>query len=251
MAKRTAKKVTRNSAAKPARQRPKAGRVATGIPGFDKVIDSGIPVGTLTLLSGKCGTGKSLFSLQFLCEGAKAGEPGIYISLEEDPADILENIRPFGWKAEELIRQGKLVIIKPDLHRFDLLKQTIVDEVDRIGAKRLVINPLTSLTSFFDNVYDARKALSDLRRQMKELECTGLAVCDIREDASIYSSTGYEEFVASGVIVLDVRLNKDSNSYVRTLFLRKMERSSHSLKLVPLEIGPRGIRVYPDAEVFD
>ncbi|MFA5246537.1 MAG: ATPase domain-containing protein [Candidatus Micrarchaeia archaeon] len=237
-------------AAKPVKHRTKAGRIATGIPGLDEVIEGGIPIGTLTLLSGKCGTGKSIFSLQFLCEGARQGEPGVYISLEEDPADILENIRPFGWKAEELIKQGKLAIIKPDLHRFDVLKQTIADEVDRIGAKRLVINPFTSLTAFFDNVYEARKALSDLRRQMKTLECTGLAVCDIKEDTNLYSSTGYEEFVASGVIVLDVRLNKESNSYVRTLFVRKMERSSHSLKLVPMEIGPKGVSVYPEAEVF-
>ena len=57
-------------------------RVATGIPGFDSILQGGIPFGTTILLSGACGTGKSTFAMQFLYNGAKHwGEPGVYVTL--------------------------------------------------------------------------------------------------------------------------------------------------------------------------
>ena len=225
--------------------------VETGIPGLDKLIGDGIPAGTLNLLAGRCGTGKTTFAMQFLYHGAKEkDEPGVYISLEKDPEEIIESMKKFNFDLEELISKKKLSVIKPDLSKFDTMKKIIEDEVDRIGAKRLVIDPFTLLTAYFNNIYDARKALADLKRTMKKLDCTALAVSDITEGAQTFSSTGFEEFVVDGVIVLDLMLKKDSNAYVRTLLIRKMEQTKHSLKLVPIEITNEGIAVYPDADVF-
>lgn len=226
-------------------------RVETGIPGLDGLIENGIPRTSLNLLSGHCGTGKSTFAMQFLYYGAKEkDEPGVYISLEKDPEEIIENMKRFSWNITDLIKQKKISIIKPDLSKFDTMKKVIEDEVDRIGAKRLVIDPFTLITAYFANVYDARKALADLKRTMKKLDCTALAVSDIPEGNETFSSTGFEEFVVSSVIVLGLLLNRDSNVYVRTLVVRKMEATKHSLKLVPIEISNDGLVAHPESEVF-
>jgi len=227
-----------------------AGRVETGIPGFDMMIGGGMVPASFNLLSGSAGTGKSTFALQFLYYGAKEkDEPGIYISLEREPSEIIEHMKKFGWKVDKLIEENKLRIIKPDLAKFETLKNTIADEVDHFGAKRLVINPFSLITAYFANVYDVRRALSDLRGQVNKLGCTTIVVSDIKEDEKILSSTGYEEFVVSGVILLGFS-KKDPSTFVRTILVRKMEETNHSLKLVPMEIGSEGITVYPNAEVF-
>ncbi|VVB65883.1 Circadian clock protein kinase KaiC [Candidatus Gugararchaeum adminiculabundum] len=226
-------------------------RVESGIPGLDEVIEGGFPAGSLNLLAGKCGTGKSTFGMQFLYHGAKnENEPGLYISLEDEPAEVLDDMKRFDWDLEGLIKQKKLSIINPELTKFDSFKMLIEDEIDRIGAKRLVIEPFSLISAYFDNVYDTRRSLATLRRLIKKLGCSTLVIADIREGEQTFSPTGFEEFVVSGVIVLDVILKKDSSSFVRTAFVRKMETTNHSLKLIPMEIGEEGIAVYPDAEVF-
>ncbi len=226
-------------------------RIETGIPGLDKLIEGGIPSGTLNILAGHCGTGKGTFAMQFLHYGAKEkNEPGLYISLEKEPKEILENSDRSNWDLEDLIKKKKLSIIKLELQKFDTLRRAIGDEIDRIDAKRLVIDPFSLLTAYLNNVYDVRKALTALTREVKQLDCTALAIVDTEEGKQALSSTGFEEFAVSGVIVLDLILKKDSNSFIRTVLIIKMARTNHSLKLVPLEIGGDGISTYPETEVF-
>ena len=55
-------------------------RVATGVAGFDGLVQGGLPAGSNILLTGRPGTGKTIFALQYLYNGALKGENGIYIS---------------------------------------------------------------------------------------------------------------------------------------------------------------------------
>ncbi len=224
-------------------------RIFSGIDGFDEAIEGGFVPGSLTLLSGHCGTGRRTFAMQFLVRGAQGGQNGVFISLEKEPSDVIENVERYGWGVEELVKKKKLSIIKPSLHRFDALKQSIEDEVVRTGARRLVISPFSLLTAYIGTTYDARKMLSELRRLMKKLDCTALAVVDIPEGEAAYSPSGFEEFVAGGVLVMGLVIKKDGSSYARTLLVRKMERTAHSLKLIPIEMEADGIHAYPDAAV--
>jgi KaiC/GvpD/RAD55 family RecA-like ATPase len=235
----------------PAPKIPDIERLQTGIPGMDELIEGGIPRTSMVLLSGRSGTGRNTFAVQYLYHGAsERDEPGVYISLEKEPEEIIDAMNRFGWDIKGLMKEKKLAIVKPEIQRFDTLKKVIEDHVDRIGAKRLVISPFSLLSAYFENTYAARKALSELSILVKKLGCTALAVTDIKEGDIVYSSTGFEEFVAGGVIALDLMFKKDSSSYVRTVFIRKMEKTNHSLKLVPIEITADGIKAYPDAEVF-
>ena len=86
-------------------------KLPTGIEGFDDVCHGGLPIGRSTLISGTSGTGKTVFSLNFLYNGIRQyNEPGILVTFEESPLDILRNAASFGWNLQEMVEQDKLFI---------------------------------------------------------------------------------------------------------------------------------------------
>ena len=87
-------------------------KLPTGIEGFDDICQGGLPIGRSTLISGTSGTGKTVFSLNFLYNGIRQyNEPGIFVTFEESPLDILRNAASFGWNLQELVEQDKLFIL--------------------------------------------------------------------------------------------------------------------------------------------
>lgn len=223
----------------------KVNRVATGLGGLDKVLQGGIPRESIILLSGACGTGKSTFAMQFLYYGAKyCNEPGVYVTLEEDPKKLTENMSLFGWDLQALIDRKKLIVIKPDIYKFDSIKQIIGDAIDKIGAKRLVVDSYSVLLTYFSDPYEIRNGLVQLDREIKKMGCTAMVISDIKDNSEIFSTTGVEEFIVDGVIVLYL-IKNPSHPYEskRAISVRKMRATSHPLNLYPFEIGGRGISI--------
>ena len=72
-------------------------RTATGIPGLDELLEGGFPTGRSFLVTGEPGTGKSIFALQFVVEGLKRSERCIFVTADEEPADVLEQAASLGW----------------------------------------------------------------------------------------------------------------------------------------------------------
>jgi len=81
-------------------------RVVTNIPGLDEILNGGIPERNVVLVSGGPGTGKTIMSQQFLWNGLQLGEPGIYVALEEHPAQIRQNMLQFGWNVRLFEEKG-------------------------------------------------------------------------------------------------------------------------------------------------
>jgi KaiC/GvpD/RAD55 family RecA-like ATPase len=222
-------------------------RTATGIPGFDSLIEGGIPAGTTCLLSGSCGTGKSTFAMQFLYNGAKQGEAGVYVTLEEEPENLVQDMRLFGWDIDELIRGKKLLIIKPDVYKFESIKQIIGDAIDKIGAKRLVVDSYSVLLTYFDDPYEIRNGLVQLDREIKKMGCTTIVISDIKDNSETYSTTGVEEFIVDGVIVLYMlRAGEQMSEWQRAIFVRKMRATTHPLSLFHFDITQKGIVVHSE-----
>ncbi|MAG91839.1 hypothetical protein CMO83_04130 [Candidatus Woesearchaeota archaeon] len=88
--------------------------VQTGIPGFDQLLDKGIPKGTATLLCGGPGSGKTIFGLETLHHAANRGEKCIYMTFEENEEKLRHHMEDFGWDAKKLEEEGKLLIKKYD-----------------------------------------------------------------------------------------------------------------------------------------
>src|SRR5688572_32204042 len=87
-------------------------KLPTGIESFDVIAKGGLPKNRTTLLSGTAGSGKTVFAMQFLAAGIRdGGEPGVFVTFEESPADIRANMLEFGWDLEAWERDGLLAFV--------------------------------------------------------------------------------------------------------------------------------------------
>jgi len=224
-------------------------RVQTGVKGFDELIEGGIPENSLVIVTGGCGTGKSIFGMNFLVEGALNGEPGVYVSLEEDVEENKKEMALFGWPIKQLVSEKKLLLTQPELYDYDKLITQIEDSVTKLKAKRIVIDSSSLIGLYFKDAFKVRKALIDLENMLKRLNCTAVVINEIKEGEESLSTYGVEEFIADGVIVLYCQ--KKENLFGRAVAIRKMRSTNHSMKVHPIQIRrPGGITVFPSEEVF-
>ena len=223
----------------------KVKRIKSGVKGLDSLIEGGFPDNSLILLSGTCGTGKSLFGINFLIEGALNGQPGVYVSLEESPEENIRQMKSFGWPVDKLIKERKLLIIQPTLYNYEALLTKIEDAVNMIGAKRLVLDSLSIIGMYFDNMYKVRKSILELSALLKRVGCTTIAIDETEKEEDL-SAFHVEEFVVDGLIILYYM--RGDGKFQRALTVRKMRSTNHSYKIHPFEIkSPGGVIVSPKA----
>ena len=79
--------------------------IMTGIPGFDELLEEGIPEGANLLVAGGTGSGKTIFCLQALVNKAREGRKCLYMSFEESEEKLKDHMDDFGWNPEELIKK--------------------------------------------------------------------------------------------------------------------------------------------------
>ena len=123
--------------------------VTTGVPGLDPLLDGGFPRGSSTLVVGARGAGKTLLGLQFALEGARQGEPGLFLSFRETADQLARKTTPFGWEGlfREALGAGTLTILRtpPVELNADALADTLIARLDETGARRLVVDEVGEL----------------------------------------------------------------------------------------------------------
>lgn len=235
-------------------------RVKTGIPGLDELTEGGFPQGRSVLVSGGCGTGKTIFTMQYIYEGArKYSEPGIYVTLDERPDLIRQDITRFGWDVRKLEEENMVQIIDASIAKlgipseeeysmpatgFDLdkLLLEIMRVAKRIGAKRVAIDSLPALGFNYENENEIRKAILKISYLLMRIGVTSILTSEITEGSNKYGKFGVEEYVVDGVVTLHyMGIGTQSN---RTLHIRKMRATKHSEDLHPLEITSKGIIIH-------
>ena len=235
------------------------GRLSTGVEGLDEKMEGGLPKGSVTLITGKTGTGKTAFSSSFLYSGALKGEPGVYITAEEREEDIKGDIKTmFGWDFDTLEGTNliRFITIKPvfpgkvitgeelarliRLYVFDLA-QKIEAGVKEINAKRLVLDSVSIIEMFIKDEYMCRVAMMQLIEKLRELGVTSLLTGTIPEASEALSGGGIVEFIVDGIIKLD--FVPVAEEFKRTLTIRKMRRTDHSIFIHPFDFTDTGLKV--------
>lgn len=235
-------------------------KTPTGIEGLDKMLNGGLIQGRNVLLSGPCGSGKSILAMQFLYHGAtKYNEPGLYITLEETKEKLCEDIEKFGMDLKKLEKTGNLTIIggpiaslNKYMEKVDANIKNLTQEIEEVikekNIKRVVIDSVNLLTMLSKNEDERRKALAMISNTLSELGCTSLLISETREGTMELSRYGIEEFVVDGVIVL--YLVRQGNKFAPGITVRKMRGTNHDKEIRYYQITNSGIQVYPEEAVF-
>jgi len=241
-------------------------RVKTNIPGFDELVEGGLPEGRSFLVSGGTGTGKTIFATQFLINGIKLGEPGVYLTLDERPELIREDMQRFGWNLRKMEDDGLLKIVDGTMAKlgmpsdeefslpatgFDLdkLLLELMRAIKKVKAKRVVLDSIPALGFNFENEHEVRKAVLKIVYLLSRAGVTTVFTTEINEDSKQLGKYGVEEFVADGVIVLHyMGIGTQSN---RTLHIRKMRATKHSEDLHPIQITESGMKIHKVEEDYN
>ncbi len=227
-------------------------KTSTGISGLDQITGGGLPSGRVTLVAGSAGAGKTLLGLQFLVSGAREfGEPGVLLTFEESAAKVAANVRSLGFDLDEMQRDGKLVMLsfrlEPDdvvaAGDFDLepIFVTLADAIDRVGAKRVVLDTVEVLFGTLGDDSIVRSELGRLARWLEDRGVTAIVTGE-RGERSI-TRHGIEEYVSDCVIVLDHRVRDEIST--RRLRVVKYRGSAHGTNEFPFLISAKGFVVLP------
>jgi KaiC/GvpD/RAD55 family RecA-like ATPase len=238
-------------------------RVKTGIPGLDGILHGGFIKGNNILISGSAGTGKTIFSMQFLVSGIiNYDEPGIFITLEELPKELRREAGQFGWDFKKYEKENKLIIIDAASAKaglptdesyairsgFDIneLAEQIYAAASKIKATRVVLDSISSLDIRFNDAQEMRTAIFKISALLRELGITSVMTTEMA-DNYFFSRYGVEEFIAQGLVLL--YLKEQDNEMRRSLIVRKMRSTAHSLRRYPFEISSIGLVVMPSEEI--
>ncbi|MEK6938819.1 MAG: ATPase domain-containing protein [Nanoarchaeota archaeon] len=237
--------------------------IKTGIPWFDELFEHGIPRGNSVIVAGGAGSGKTIFCLQTLFKHASEGEKCLYMSFEESEEHLIHHMEDFGWDPHPLIKKGNLLIKR--FNPFDITysvdallmkaKGELLIDVEPIIFPEgfhpdiIVLDSLTAIASAFTGKEDSyRIYIEQLFRFFEQVNATSLLITETEQVPKMFSSTGVEEFLADGVIVLYAI--KRGNIRENAIEVLKMRGEKHQKKIVAMQISDKGITVYPEQEVF-
>ncbi|MBI2499533.1 hypothetical protein HYV88_04800 [Candidatus Woesearchaeota archaeon] len=219
----------------------------TGVPGLDKILKGGFRENASVLIKGAPGSGKTVLALNFIIDGAKNGEKGLFITTE-DLDDVRAYAKTLGMNLEKYEKEKKVFLVSQTISLKKLVSiATPLDIIERNKIKRVAIDSLTIFKfSTWGNELNYRKEILDLINSMRKV----LLVAISEEDFTSVDINGYqpEEYLFDGVIrLLKVRKN---NRYERCIQVVKMRGQDHSIDIYPLIIKEGGMFVYPDEIPF-
>ncbi|USS40708.1 AAA family ATPase [Thermococcus aggregans] len=215
----------------------------TGIDYFDEyILKDGFPDGSLILIAGEPGAGKTIFSATFLYNGAtKFGEKGIYISLAETKSEFYESMRQLGMDFEELENKGLfkfMDFVTVGKETIDKEISLLIEEIAKFQPKRIVIDSI----SVFAQILGAEKTRvflhTMLGRFIKAHNSTALLVAE-KPVGTEKIGYGIEEFVVDGVVIL--RYESFGEVTRRVMEIPKMRRRSVEKSQYEYVITQKGI----------
>ena len=224
-----------------------------GIDGLDALLEGGLPDGNTLLVQGAPGTGKTVFALQYLYEGAtRLDAPGVMVTFEEQPRRIYRDARALGWDFELLEREGRLLVVytSPGVFLRELESSRYTQMVQDYGLRRVVVDSLT-LFETLPQVLAEDVTRVRFERIVNALRRDGLSVLLTRElgTRDTPNVVTPEEYVADTIVHLEYKPVGDRR--VRLLEILKHRGSRHSPFQHHFVIRPGGLQIFPDGDGYD
>jgi circadian clock protein KaiC len=219
-------------------------RVKTGIGELDEMLKGGFMPGDAVMLAGSAGTGKTTLALQYLVNGVKLGEPGMYVTFEELPDQIYRDAKNFGWDLRMMEEENKLRVIctSPSLLLESDDDSLLDDALRDVQPRRLVIDSLSHLEMFVKKD-DMRK---EAYRLVRYLKTRGVSSLLLWESPQISGSTFTATDVGLSFLVdciVALKPVEIESSLRKALVVLKMRGSDHDKRLREFEITQHGVAI--------
>lgn len=237
----------------------KGTRVSTGIKGLDELLHGGLPRGSITLVSGTPGTGKTILCFQFINAGLQTGEKCLFLTSDDRISNLLMQARELGFNFDDAAKAGQLKFLYLNPER-STLHHEMEEEIKNHTYTRIVLDSLTPLSEMpiwvvsrgseiipsddaannspfpINSIQAMRVHLRRLMSILKSENCTTLVTSEVPEGSRDLSRDSVSEFIVDGIFVLDLDPTMDR----RKLTIRKMRATKHTLKPHTIEIMERG-----------
>src|SRR5712692_1787485 len=219
-------------------------RVKTGIVELDEMLRGGFMPGDAVMLAGSAGTGKTTLGLQYLVNGVKQGEPGIYVNFEELPDQIYRDAKNFGWDLRKMEEEGKFRVIctSPSLMLESGDGSLLDDVLKEVQPRRLVIDSLSHLEMFVKK----EEMRMEAYRIVSYLKNRGIRSVLLWESPQISGASFSVTDVGLSFLVdciVALKPVEIESSMRKALVILKMRGSDHDKRLREYEITPQGVRV--------
>ena len=230
-----------------------AERMSTGTIELNTLMSGGPRAGSITLIAGAVGTGKTLASLQFLMAGASKGEKGLFIGFRETPHQLIDKARFFNLDLEGAVRDGRVAIIQRAPVDLDIDQVTweTLQTADRLAPRRLVIDSISAIQDAMPAERSLRGFMAALAAQLHSLQVTSLIVHEIQEVIGSeldFSATPLAN-LAENLILL--RWVEYRSEMYRILSILKMRDSAYDASIRQVVITDRGIQVLQRLETAE
>lgn len=227
-------------------------KTPTGITGLDEILNGGVPVGGLTVVSGGPGSGKTILGLEFLFRGAMEGRPGIMLTFEEREDALRAYARSFGWDIASLEDSGGLALLgarfNPDAilsGDFDLgsILAILSHKSEQMNARQVVIDAPDVFLRLLDNRTKERAEIYKLNDWLLDNEMSTLMTVKRIPEVGTPSYYDFLDYLADCLIQLDQRVTDQVTT--RRMRVLKYRGSAYGRNEYPFGITDRGLRIIP------
>lgn len=222
-------------------------RINSGIHGLDNLVEGGFPENSTVLIAGGAGTGKTIFCCQYLWQGLQNGENCLFITVEENDEDIIEDAAQFGWDFGQYEDSFEIEYLNPFQIRGGLADQMPLNDrinslIQKLGADRVVIDSVSVLGMRTEGDSEVRQQLYELINLLKKNDVTTVMTAEIPgKESDKLSRFGVEEFVSDAVLVLKgIGVGGEMG---RRLIIEKMRRTNIDEDIYPIKFTEDGLKV--------
>lgn len=208
-------------------------RLSTGTDGLDQFIDGGFPVGSVNLVTGGPGSGKTTMCSQFVREGMESDEKCLYITTGQRPSDVRQDAKEFGIELDITDENLSMAHVSPSQQVAEDIKERISDS----SYERIVLDSISVFEMNWGQKEQIRKYVNRLMEHFRDIDATVLVTSERVDSDGPLTRFGVAEFLVDGVIVLEGYALGET-SY-RTARIVKMRRT-------PIEGSPLSVNFADD-----
>lgn len=219
-------------------------RLGSGVPGLDDLLHGGLLKRSVSLISGSTGVGKTTLGVQFLLEGVRRREPGLYVTLEEGPEQLLASADALGLPLRAAVAAGvvEILFVSRESLRAGQFLTVLADRLQALKARRVVLDSASQMATEPLAEDEFRHVLMKLVVRFKSMDITSMMIL---EAGSLFSTERVTDLGMSPVAdnLLMLRYREVNGRLSPTVTIVKSRGSEHDRGTHALTVGHRGLRV--------